>query len=273
MSGDWMNLSQIISGSFKYPFNDFKNLILVCILFILPAIFPLGILMNQYVVKIIGLITFFIFILILPGYLVSVIKMGTIVSSEIPALSLKNIVNTFKLLVLRIVYMIIPAIVSIVLLFVLGFSSIGFISDFNLGGILLSIPLVLGICLIVWIIFKLLLIIAKARLAYYDSLKEALKINKVIRDIKNIGLGRTIGWAIILVVLFGIFSFALMLILISIHYAAILIYAFVFLPIYFLINYYSLGLLYSNVTEERNDPDYFDFDEFEKEIQKLKYGL
>ena len=44
---------------------------------------------------------------------------------------------------------------------------------------------VLSAILILYVIFEFLLFFAKARLAYFNSLSEALNIKKVIRDIKN----------------------------------------------------------------------------------------
>ena len=95
-----MKFSRIISNSFKYPFSG-KELIFSFLLFVLAIILPLGFISDNNIVMILGLISLIIFIFILPGYMLSVVKNGTKESFKIPKVSLKkNFIDTLKLIVL-----------------------------------------------------------------------------------------------------------------------------------------------------------------------------
>ena len=267
-----MNISQIISNSFKYPFKNLKRLVVLCILFVLPIIFPIGLYYDSDVVVIVGIIVIFALILIIPGYTVSIIKKGSVVSDELPSLRIgRNIVDTFKLLILRIVYMIVPVAVFLILLFSMISTIFNGDFGFDIGGFLSTLGIVLLVIYIVYFIFEFLLIFARARLAHFNSLIESLKIHKVVKDIRNIGVGRVIGWYIVMAILLGIVSIACIL-LIFIPYVGFLLYFCIAIPIILVIYYYSLGLLYSNIVEGKYDGD-LDLDEFEKEIQRLKYRI
>ena len=111
-----MKFSRIISNSFKYPFSG-KELIFSFLLFVLAIILPLGFISDNNIVMILGLISLIIFIFILPGYMLSVVKNGTKESFKIPKVSLKkNFIDTLKLIVLDIVYSIIPVILFLILI-------------------------------------------------------------------------------------------------------------------------------------------------------------
>lgn len=71
-------------------------------------------------------------------------------------------------------------------------------------------------------------------------------------------------------ILLGIVSIACIL-LIFIPYVGFLLYFCIAIPIILVIYYYSLGLLYSNIVDGSGDD--LDLDKFEKEIQRLKYGI
>ena len=268
-----MDLGQIISNSFTYPFKDLKRLVIVCVLFVFPLILPIGVICKSDIAIALGIIFLLVFILIIPGYTVAIVKNGISVSNELPSFKIgRSIVNTIKLILLRIVYMIIPVAVFLISLFVLvgSFSTI-FSADFNAISVISTFATVLIVSYIVYFVFEFLLIFARARLAYYDSLVEALKIHKVIRDIINIGIGRVIGWYIVMAILLGFISFICILLLL-IPYIGLAIYVCIALPIMLIINYYSLGLLYSNIAKGNlKDDSGLDLDEFEREVQRLKY--
>ena len=103
-----MNISKIIFNSVKYPFKNLAKLPIICILFILIAIIPIGKLLDNNYVVLIGVIAFFIFILIVPGYFLNIIKVGTRESAMLPSLNLVNsIQDSIRVLILRMVYMIV----------------------------------------------------------------------------------------------------------------------------------------------------------------------
>ena len=70
----------------------------------------------------------------------------------------------------------------------MGVSSMEMLYDINIGSFFLSVILIFIIVIVTYLIFEFLLFFAKARMAYLNSLSEALKIHKVIIDIKNIGI-------------------------------------------------------------------------------------
>ena len=185
-----MKFSRIISNSFKYPFSG-KELIFSFLLFVLAIILPLGFISDNNIVMILGLISLIIFIFILPGYMLSVVKNGTKESFKIPKVSLKkNFIDTLKLIVLDIVYSIIPVILFLILIPVGAVMSLS-VNDLN--SFLVQWGLILGIIVIVFFIFSILQFIATARLAHYDSLSKAVDFTQSYRDLRNIGVLKVLG--------------------------------------------------------------------------------
>lgn len=260
-----MDLGKIISNSLKYPFRNIKKLPILFILFVLVALMPIGIVFDNRYVTIFGLIAFFAFVLIVPGYLLSIVSIGLNESSMFPSLNFgKNIYDTLRLLVLRIAYMIVPVCVFLILSYTLGVSGIEMLSKLYIPSFLMNLALSLIIVLIVYAIFEFLLFFAKARLAYLNSLSEALKIHKVVMDIKNIGLVNIVKWVIFMAILV-IVSSVISSYVVLIPYVGFLIYLCIVLPILESIGNYSLGLLYSNIAD--ND----ELGNIEKEIELFKY--
>ena len=261
-----MEVGKIISNSLKYPFRNIKKLPILFVLFILAAIIPLGILFDNRYVTIFGVISFFLFILIVPGYLFSIVNIGVNESAVMPSLNFKkNIYDTLRLIVLRIAYMIVPALVFFIVLSTLGMLSIDMISNLRVLTFVLTAGLIFFIVLITYIIFEVLLFFAKARLAYLNTLTEALKIHKVVGDIKSIGIGNIILWLIFMAILLIVASYLSSLVML-IPYVGFLIYMVIVIPTLESIGNYSLGLLYSNIVD--NDPN---LDKFEREIELMKY--
>lgn len=285
-SGDFMDFGSIISNSFKYPFKDLKKLGFVCLLFVLLLVLPIGIYIQNSIAMAIGAVCMLIFILIVPGYNILIIKSGINQSDNIPTIKVgRSIINTFKLLVLNICYIAIPSIIAcIILLFATGlldypiniFKSI---LDLNLNftidllsGFLNAIGITLIVTAIVRLIFTLLSCIAKARLANSNRLAEALKIHKVIGDIRKIGFLKFIGWYIVIGILLAIVNIIAFSLALFVHPACLIIYLCIVLPVIYIIYNYSLGLLYSDFHNGGNGED-DDLEKFERELMYLKYGL
>lgn len=276
-----MNFGDIISNSVKYPFEDLKNLGFVCLLFVLLLILPIGIIIKNPITMAIGAAGLLVFILITPGYKILVIKSGINQSSNIPSIKVgRSIINTLKLLVLKICYVAIPSIIALIILLfatgLLNYPVVIFKSMPNLtftfdliGRFLNAIWITLMVTSIVRLIFSLLSYIAQARLANSNSLIEALKIHKVILDIKEIGFFKFIGWYIVMGILLAIISIIAGFVL-FVPYVGFIIYLCIVMPIIYLIYNYSLGLLYSDFSYDEDDDD---LDKFERELQYLKYGL
>ncbi|WP_458406233.1 DUF4013 domain-containing protein [Methanobrevibacter sp.] len=245
-----MDFAKIISYSFKYPFKNIRNLLILFIFFILVSIIPIGIIYENNYVLTIGLISLFLFILIVPGYLFSFVKIGLNESSIFPSLNLGNtIYDSLKVLVLRMVYMVVPAIVFFIALSTLSVSGRELLLNFQIHSFLLNVGLSLVMVLAVYILFEILLFFAKARLAYLNSLSEALKVHKVIGDIRKIGIFNIIKWLIFMAILVIVAS-VLSAWIIAIPNVGFLIYFGIFIPILESIGNYSLGLLYSNIIDD-----------------------
>ena len=244
-----MDLSILVKNSFKYPFRNIKKLPILFLFFILIAIIPIGIISNNDQVVFIGVIAFFLFILLVPGYFLSVIKMGSSQSAMIPSFNLvNNIYDSIRVISLRIVYMIIPALVFYIALKTMGPASREMIYNFRIPEFIAAVGLLLLLLVVVYIIFECLLFFAKARLAYFNSLQEALKVNKVIADIRRIGIFNIIKWLIVMFILLNVVTFVTSFVM-AIPYVGFLIYICIVIPILESIANYSLGLLYSNITQ------------------------
>lgn len=242
-----MDLSKIIFNSIKYPFKNIVKLPLICILFILIAIVPIGWILDNTYIVLIGVIAFFIFILIVPGYLLGIVRKGSIESSTLPSFNIVNtIYDAIRVLILRIVYMIVPVCVFFITLSSLGVSSFDLLMKLQIPSFLATMGFAVILILITYAVFEFLFFFAKARLAYLNSLSEALKINKVIKDIKTIGFVNIIKWLITLAALMIIASLTASAVTL-IPYIGFLIYIGIIIPILESIGNYSLGLLYSNI--------------------------
>ena len=261
-----MDVGKIISNSFKYPFRNIAKLPILFIFFILISIVPIGMVMDNKYMILLGVIAFFAFILIVPGYLLSIVKTGSIESSIFPSFSLvNNIYDSIMVLCLRAVYMIVPAIVFFISLRVLGTASVDMLRDFQIHTFIATFGVMILLIVVTYLLFEFFLFFAKARLAYFNSLSEALKINKVVGDIRNIGIFNIIKWMVLMAILIGVISFVTSFVL-SIPYVGFLIYIGIIIPLIESIGNYSLGLIYSNIAQSNDD----DFKRLEREIQYLK---
>lgn len=261
-----VEVGQLVLNSFKYPLKNLAKLPLIFILFILIAIIPIGQLLDNRYLVIAGGIAFFLFLLIVPGYFVSIVRKSSKGSSVMPSLSLKsNIYDSIRMLVLRIVYMIVPAVMFLIVMTILGPASLSLIVDLKLVEFLATLGVMVLLIIVTYVIFEFLLFFAKARLAYLNSLSEALKINKVIGDIRKIGIVNIIKWAVIMFILMNILAFVTSFVM-TIPYVGFIIYLCIVIPTMESIANYSLGMLYSNIAENE-----YDIDRFERELQLFKY--
>ena len=260
-----MKISDILVNSIKYPIDNDEDIINTVVLFGIP-VFGLIILLagiaglfgeNGGGIIAIGLIIAallaFIFILILPGYSLSVMDEGINQSNIIPSMNIgKNIVDTIKLAILGVIYSIIPAIISFIIVFVFGFiaAAAGAISASSTMGLTFSVFELFGYFLsaVIYAFFVLLLLIATLRLARYDSLGAALSFGEVWADLNDLGIvkvlllyslisiigGLLIAGSLALIGTFSVFAGALVILLLV-------------LPVVALFSSYALGLLYSEI--------------------------
>ena len=161
--------------------------------------------------------------------------------------------------------MLVPTAIFLIVFYTLGISSVDMLRDLNVPGFFLGMILTLILVIVAYIVFEILLFFAKARLAYLDSLTEALKMHEVVGDIKKIGIVNILKWLIFMVVLMIVVSYVSSWVML-IPYVGFLVYIGIVIPILESIGNYSLGLLYSNIVDKDGDLDRFD-----KELQALKY--
>ena len=244
-----MNVAKIISNSFKYPFRNIKKLPILFFLFFLFALVPIGLIYDNKYALILGMIAFFAFILIVPWYLLSIVNIGLNESAMFPSLDFgENIYNSIRLWVLRIAYMIVPAVVFFIVLNTMGLSRVDMLADIKILSFLMTVGMSLVIVIVTYLIFEFLLFFAKARMAYFNSLSEALKVHKVLLDIKNIGIFNIVKWIVVMAVLMVVVSYVTSWIM-MIPYVGFLIYICIVIPILESIGNYSLGLIYSSIAE------------------------
>ena len=249
-----MEIGEIISNSFKYPLSDANSFLRYAALFLLlvvpSLIMTIGALAKNTAVTGVGFILmlacYVIFVLILEGYLLSVMKEGISQSALIPPYQIgKNIVDTFKTWVLSFVYSIVPVVIITILFFVL-FGSLQSATPQNMNAISANMAIIGIVALILYVIFGILLSIGTLRLANTDSLSEGLNFSAVIEDLKGIGIGKFIVTDIVMGIIGGaILGFGALLILIPL--VGFIIYVFFLVPFVSLAIAYGLGLLYSEV--------------------------
>ena len=143
---------------------------------------------------------------------------------------------------------------NLLALIVFGPTSRNLLFNYKILEFLAAVGLVLFLVLITYLVFEFLLFFAKARLAYFNSLREALNIKKVIGDIFRIGLLNILKWLIVMAILLNVITFVSSWV-ISIPYVGFLIYICIVIPIIESIANYSLGLLYSNIAKNYDDLD------------------
>lgn len=265
-----MKFEDIFSNSFKFPFRDFKRLGIIFILFFILLILPAGIYFKNEIVIYAGIIADILFLLIFPGYLVSVVRQGCVGNHSMPQINLKiNLISTLKLFVLHLVYLIILVLILFIILFAVGafvhpVYLLGMFAD-NPLNFIHSLQLLFVVVILINLIFSIIVSIAEARLANFNSLSKALNVVAVCSDIKNIGIARVLGWYIVMAILIGLINF-IAIFLIFVPYIGFIAYLCIVYPIILLIYNFSLGLLYSNIGEDNDD----DLDKFEKELERFK---
>ncbi|WP_407415488.1 DUF4013 domain-containing protein [Methanobrevibacter sp.] len=248
-----MEIGDIVSQALKYPLSDttafFKVAAMYLLLLVPILLITLGVFAESSGAAAVGIILLavcnIIFILIMNGFHISVLKEGIDESESIPPFEIgKNIVNTFKSIVLSFVYGIIPGIIITIMFVVLGISVSPNGSSSGILGA--GIFIVFIVSIILYIIFGLLLLVGMLRLANTDSLSEGLNFSAVIEDLKGIGVGKIIvTWIIFGVIATVIVVVGLFLSIIPII-GPIILLIFI-LPYVFLAVPYGCGLLYSEI--------------------------
>lgn len=193
-----MGLGDIISDSVQYPFSDIQKFLIVGVISLFSGLSGLfgnwGV--DSFILISLAGIIGLIFTLILSGYSISVTKYAINHSNDLPELDLQNnLIDGIKSLIISIVYFIIPIIITVILAVITGAIGAG------LNQLIVGLGVFAVIAVIVFIFFAIFEIVALARFADTGELGEALNIGEVIEDVKKIGIGKIILFAIVSVII------------------------------------------------------------------------
>lgn len=265
-------LIDLFKEALVYPTKDYKAMLIFGVIFLvanLTAVFgSWGFEFNTTIIELLGIVSLILYF-VTQGYLLSVLRESINLSDNIPSLDIfANLVDGLKLLVVEIVYYIIPTIIVLIVGWLSGtYSAVLKIVEYigqdvtnttvNATAMVNAVPqeywvalftglfITVIVALILYIIFGLLLEIGMCRLAKYDSISEAINIREVIGDIQEIGLGRYIGWYILLLIITIVLGIILGLFT-AIPYVGVLIGFLVVAPFIALFGARALGNLYSD---------------------------
>ncbi len=224
-----MDVGEIISDALRYPSSNWKKIIILGVILIIP------------IVDFIGL-----------GYFLRIIKSTLAGYDDLPEFDdLGDLfLDGLKVLVVSIAYLIIPLIVL----------SVGLVGSTALVNGAITNPLALaglGVTSIIggilFIIFGLFEIIAIANMALYDELGAAFKFSEILERISKIGWGNYIIWYIVMIIIgiiFGIISGILQIIpVIGLIIAVILIYSY-----FSMFGGRSIALIFASSEEVQKTP-------------------
>lgn len=282
-----MEITEIIKKAIIYPTTNGKGYLLFGILIVLANLKFFTSSMQEHNIFIIGIICSlitFIFYCVMSGYDIFVIKEGIDKSNKFPTFNfIKQFVTGIKSIILAVVYFIIPLVIAIILAFLMKLpqkinelytffqstiettSANGTIYPINptvypalpnANEIFTTIGIFILITIILLIIFGVFYVIAKCRLAKFDSFKSAINIPEIIEDIRKIGVAKfvftylimiIIAFAIIFIsgiIISSITSLLMGISVYQIYIAALVSFLFVN-PFLYLFQSQTVGLLYS----------------------------
>lgn len=200
-----MNIVDIITDSLAYPFQNIMAFIVYAILGIIAWVavggtivgIVLGTKVNQTlttgIIAVIGIILAIIIALLISGYELDIVKLGTMRSYESPEIDfVRQVHNGINLVITKLVYYLIPFIITLVLSLVLG--------------LFLRNWIVSIIAFIIYVIFAFAEYMAECRLAKTEELSEALAVGEAINDITRVGVINVVSVTLILLVISFIIS-------------------------------------------------------------------
>jgi len=209
-----MNITEIFKDSFNYSTIDWvKMLILGALLIGVAGFLSLSLttaLYGQFVISIILAIIAIIYSIFVgltyEGYSLSIIR-DTIngVNDVLPKFDwINNLVDGFKVLVLNFLYCLVPAIVGMILAFVLGApTEINALNNMTSPTTILlaqtsaAMSIANIITFVLAVLFSLISTIAMARLAETGRLGSIFEFGEIFNTISNIGWGNYIAWFIL----------------------------------------------------------------------------
>ena len=177
-----MEISEIINDAIRYPINNVKAVVIYLILSVIlgavlggtvGTVFTSSVVNNviaAFGLSIIGIIITILLGFLINGYELDIIRYGITKDSDAPEIDfVRQFLDGVKLFIVKIVYYLIPAIIGVILSFILQ----DWLSTI--------------ISLILFIIFALAEFMGECRLAKHDDLSTALSIGEAIADISKVG--------------------------------------------------------------------------------------
>lgn len=267
-----MDIVGLFKDSLIYPTKEWDKLLIFGVLFIIMSIFGIlelfGLSLRNYigasVVSIISLILTIIITLIIWGYTLSITRKSiNNVDGNVPEFVwVKNIIDGLKVLVLRIVYYIIPVIITVIVAYVTGafrymyqllmyyftYGSIDSASQALLSSATTSLIIVSIVAVILFTVFTLLFLAAIAVLAETESIGAAVNMVDVFKKIGEINWGNYIIWAILYAIILLIISVVINFIAI-IPLIGVIIALLIFRPYADMFAARALGLIYNESKE------------------------
>lgn len=276
-----MNLIGIIKDSFLFPSKNTGRFAIYLLLSVLAVGFAFGGILTyalglfdgeNYLTGGMYLIISLIIACLISGYHVKIIKSGIELDETVPVFELfEDFMTGFNNILVLLGYFIIPAIIvilvafdtnlfdnaiSIVLetvkqifnVFIMGNSpdlavtAISHTVDNFVG----SLGITITVALILFVIFTILESIGEARLANTGSVRQALNIFETIKDIRRIGIGRTILLILLILIIISIVEIILVTLLQFYPFLLSVIYI-IITPYLALVTRRSVGLLYSEI--------------------------
>ena len=228
-----MDVGEIISNAMRYPSSDWKKIIILGVILIIP------------IVDFIGL-----------GYILRIIKSTIAGYDDLPEFDDLGelFIDGLKVLVVSIIYNIIPLIVIFIGIFG-SIAALGGAANITANPLvfagLLGITVIIG--LILAVIFGIFEIIALANMAFYDELGAAFKFSEILERISKIGWGKYIIWLIVMIII-GIIAAIITSILSVIPYIGLII-AIIFVYSYFYMFVgRSIALIFTSSEEIQETP-------------------
>lgn len=276
-----MKMTEIIKDAFLFPSKHTGRYAIYLLLSVLIVLFAFGgILTYEFGILnsenyLTGGMYFIIALLIgilIEGYHIKVIKSGINHDDNIPVFELyDDFMTGFDSFVVLLAYFLIPTIIVAVVaygtnlfgnainvgrefllqafnVYIMGSSVDIAINTLSIAisNFLDSLAVSITVALVLFVIFLFLRFIAKARLANTGSLKEALNIFEIIKDMKRMGIGRVI--ILLLIVLVIIIGIELLLTIILGNYPFLLsTFCIIITPYFVLVIQRALGLIYSDI--------------------------
>jgi hypothetical protein len=268
-----MEFGEIFSNALKYPLSDFQKLLIVGAVFLLSSLTSVLAQFGFYnmTLSLIWNIVSIVITILLIGYGLSVLKTGIDLEDEIPDFDwAKNLVDGIKCVVVSFLYFLIPAIVTGIVAFALGYGPLTKIltqenlaafasgNSTQVNAVMGSIPpevwsglgtailVTVAVGILLFIIFGIFAEIGVCRLAKYDSLGEAFSFGKIWGDIKEIGILKVLGFLIVLSILASIIGVVVGFIS-SIPFLGVIIGCLVGNSFLLLFSNRAVGLLYSEI--------------------------